>query len=175
MGGRIPELEREIKCSRMERFDDLLTFYVDASKRYYTVVFVEKTLERDALDVLVGSTVEEEVPTDFGVLDVREHFFDSIRLCKQYPTEVHDPHQCNQFLNSMMQVHGPESDTEMFLVVDMHISNYLDALVYRSPKHSEYYGDYQNDDASRSSQDQYHDHGQFSPTIVSNDHWECRA
>ena len=43
----------------------------------------------------------------------------------------------------MIQVHGPESDTEMFLVVDMYISNYLDALVYRSPKHSEYYGDYQ--------------------------------
>ena len=66
-----------------------------------------------------------------------------MRLCKQYPTEVHDPHQCNQFLNSMMQVHGPESDTGMFLVVDMHISYYFDALVYRSPKHSEYYGDYQ--------------------------------
>ena len=43
----------------------------------------------------------------------------------------------------MMQVHGPESDTEMFLVVDMYNSYYLDALVYRSPKHSEYYGDYQ--------------------------------
>ena len=69
-----PGIGAEIKCrdGKIRRFT--LTFYVDASKRYYTVVFVEKTLERDkALIALIGSTVEEEVPADFGVLDVREH------------------------------------------------------------------------------------------------------
>eukprot|EP00944_MAST-04C_sp_MAST-4C-sp1_P011123 g11123.t1 len=140
--GRIPEIEREIECKDGVTRTFTLTYHTDASKQFYTVVLVEKTLEATAMDALIGSAVEEELPSDFGTTDVRESMHKIMRLFKRYPTNVHDPQQCKQFLERMMQVHGPESNDKMYVIHDMHVEDWLESLVYRSPKHEEYYGDY---------------------------------
>ena len=142
--GRIPEIEREIECTDGVTRTFTITFYTDASKQFYTAVLVEKTLEATAMDALIGSAVEEELPTDFGTTDVRESIHNMMRLFKRYPTTVKDPEQCQQFLDEMMQVHGPESNDKMYIIYDMHVVDWLESLVYRSPKHEEYYGDYQS-------------------------------
>ena len=140
--GRIPEVERDIQCKDGGCRTFTITFYTDASKQFYTAVIVEKTPEIDATDALVGSVIEEEVPTDFGEYDVREFMHKTLRTFKGYPTEVSNPKQCQEFLEKLVQVHGPESNTKMFTIHDMHVADWLQSLVYRSPQASEYYGDY---------------------------------
>tara|TARA_Y100000748_G_scaffold304149_1_gene312108 strand:+ start:330 stop:3050 length:2721 start_codon:yes stop_codon:yes gene_type:complete len=140
--GRIPEIERDIQCNDGMCRTFTITFHIDSSKQFYTAVLVEKTPEVDATDALVGSAIEEEVPTDFGEYDVREWMHKMLRLIKKYPTDVPNSEQCQQVLEKMLQVHGPESDVQMFLIHDMHVANWSQSLVYRSKKHVEYYGEY---------------------------------
>ena len=140
--GRIPEIERDIQCKDGVCRTFTITFHTDASKQFYTAVLVEKTPEIDAMDALIGSAIEEEVPSDFGERDVRASMHKMLRLIKGYPTDVHDPEQCQQVLEKLVQVHGPESNVQMFLIHDMHVADWSQSLVYRSPKHEEYYGDY---------------------------------
>ena len=140
--GRIPEIERDILCKDGKCRTFTLTFHTDASKQFYTTVVVEKTPEIDATDALIGSAIEEEVPSDFGEHDVREWMHKMLRLIKQYPSDVHDPEQCQQFLEKIVHGHGPESNVQMFLIHDMHVADWSQSLVYRSKKHVEYYGDY---------------------------------
>lgn len=140
--GRIPEIERDILCKDGVCRSFTITFHIDASKQFYTAVLVEKTPEIDATDALVGSVIEEEVPTDFGEYDAREWMHKMVRLIKRHPTDVHDPEQCQQVTEKLVQVHGPESNVQMFLIHDMHVADWSQSLVYRSKKHEEYYGDY---------------------------------
>ena len=140
--GRIPEIERDIQCKDGMCRTFTITFHTDASKQFYTAVIVEKTPEIDAMHALVGSVIEEEVPTDFGEYDVREWMHKTLRKFKGYPTEVSNPKQYQEFLEKLVQVHGPESKARMFVIHDMHVENWLQSLVYRSPQAAEYYGDY---------------------------------